>query len=452
MSFRKDFIWGAATASYQIEGAAFEDGKGPSIWDRFSHEPGKVLEGHTGDVACDHYHRFREDVQLMKEMGVRNYRFSLSWPRLLPQGVGEVNEQGVAFYNALIDELLAAGIRPIVTLFHWDYPAALQARGAWENPESPAWFLEYATLCARRFGDRVKDFITFNEPQCFIGLGYCKGVHAPGYVLPPSATIPMSHHVLLAHGLTVRMLRETVPGVRVGFAPCGDPRIPASDRREDIEAARKAYFSVPDDAQGWPFSISWWSDPAILGRYPEDGLRHFGQYLPAGWEKDLETICQPLDFYCQNIYAGRLTKAADKQGWEELLQPVGHPKTAIQWAVTPDALYWGPKFLYERYKLPFMITENGMSSHDVISLDGQVHDPQRQDYMHRYLLAYKRAAEDGVDAIGYLAWSLMDNYEWANGYTDRFGLVYVDYGTQERIVKDSFHWYKTVMESNGENL
>ena len=207
MSFRKDFIWGAATASYQIEGAAFEDGKGPSVWDRFSHEPGKVLEGHTGDVACDHYHRFREDVQLMKAMGVKNYRFSLSWPRLLPQGVGEVNEQGVVFYNALIDELLAAGIRPIVTLFHWDYPAALQARGAWENPESPAWFLEYATLCARRFGDRVKDFITFNEPQCFIGLGYCTGVHAPGYVLPPSSTIPMSHNVLLAHGLTVRMLR-----------------------------------------------------------------------------------------------------------------------------------------------------------------------------------------------------------------------------------------------------
>ena len=453
MSFRKDFIWGAATASYQIEGAAFEGGKGPSVWDRFSHEPGKVLEGHTGDVACDHYHRFREDVRLMKEMGVKNYRFSLSWPRLLPQGVGEVNEQGVAFYNALIDELLAAGLRPIVTLFHWDYPAALQARGAWENPESPAWFLEYATLCARRFGDRVKDFITFNEPQCFIGLGYCKGVHAPGYVLPPSATIPMSHHVLLAHGLTVSMLRKTVPGVRVGYAPCGDPRIPASDRAEDIEAARKAYFSVPGSAKDWPFSVSWWSDPAILGRYPEDGLEHFGQYLPAGWEKDLETICQPLDFYCQNIYSGRLIKAADNaQGWAELLQPVGHPKTAIQWPVTPDALYWGPRFLYERYRLPFMITENGMSSHDVVSLDGQVHDPQRQDYMHRYLLAYKRAAEDGVDAIGYLAWSLMDNYEWANGYTDRVGLVYVDYGTQERIVKDSFHWYKTVMESNGENL
>ena len=452
MSFRKDFIWGAATASYQIEGAAFEDGKGPSVWDRFSHEPGKVLEGHTGDVACDHYHRFKEDVRLMKAMGVKNYRFSISWPRLLPQGTGEVNEQGVAFYNALIDELLAAGIRPIVTLFHWDYPAALQARGAWENPESPAWFLEYATLCARRFGDRVKDFITFNEPQCFIGLGYCTGVHAPGYVLPPSATIPMSHHVLLAHGMTVRMLRETVPGVRVGYAPCGDPRIPASDRAEDIEAARKAYFSVPGSAKDWPFSVSWWSDPAILGRYPEEGLQHFRQYLPAGWEKDLKTICQPLDFYCQNIYTGRLVRAADKQGWEELLQPVGHPKTAIQWPVTPDALYWGPKFLYERYGLPFMITENGMSSHDVVSLDGQVHDPQRQDYMHRYLRAYKRAAEDGVDAIGYLAWSLMDNYEWANGYTDRFGLVYVDYATQERIVKDSFHWYKTVMESNGENL
>ncbi|MGN0776172.1 MAG: GH1 family beta-glucosidase [Candidatus Ventricola sp.] len=453
MSFRKDFIWGAATASYQIEGAAYEDGKGLSVWDRFSHEPGKVLEGHTGDVACDHYHRFREDVQLMKAMGVKNYRFSISWPRLLPQGVGEVNEQGVAFYNALIDELLAAGIRPIVTLFHWDYPSALQARGGWENPESPAWFLNYATLCAKRFGDRVKDFITFNEPQCFIGLGYCTGAHAPGYVLPPSATIPMSHHVLLAHGLTVKMLRETVPGVRVGYAPCADPRIPASDRSEDIEAARRAYFSVPGGAKDWAFCVTWWSDPAILGRYPEDGLELFGRYLPAGWEKDLETICQPLDFYCQNIYHGRLVKAADNaQGWEQLLQPVGHPKTAIQWDITPDALYWGPKFLYERYKVPFLISENGMSSHDVVSLDGKVHDPQRQDYMHRYLRAYKRAAEEGVDAIGYLAWSLMDNYEWAYGYTERFGLVYVDYTTQERIVKDSFHWYKTVMESNGENL
>ncbi len=453
MSFRKDFIWGAATASYQIEGAAYEDGKGLSVWDRFSREPGKVLEGHTGDVACDHYHRFKEDVALMKAMGVKNYRFSLSWPRLLPQGVGEVNEAGVAFYNALIDELIANGIRPFVTLFHWDYPSALQAKGAWENPDSPKWFEEYATLVAQRFGDRVKDFITLNEPQCFIGLGYGKGEHAPGYQLPLSATVAMSHHVMVAHGLAVKALRKYAPGCRVGYAPCGNPRIPASDDPRDIEAARKAYFMVNDYPPFWAFNISWWSDPPMLGKYPEQGLKLLGQYLPEGWEKDLETIHQPLDYYCQNIYNGDVVRAADNElGFEMVPQPVGHPKTAIQWPITPDALYWGPKFLYERYKTPFIISENGMSSHDAVSIDGKVHDPNRQDYMHRYLKAYKRAAEDGVDAIGYLAWSLMDNFEWAYGYTERFGMVYVDYETQERIVKDSFYWYKTVMEENGENL
>ena len=453
MSFRKDFIWGAATASYQIEGAAYEDGKGLNVWDRFSHEPGKILEGHTGDVACDHYHRFKEDVALMKEMGVKNYRFSISWARLLPQGVGEVCEAGVAFYNALIDELIANGIRPFVTLFHWDYPCALQAIGAWENPESPKWFEEYAALCAKRFGDRVKDFITFNEPQCFIGLGYGKGEHAPGYRLPLSATVAMSHHVLVAHGLAVQALRKYAPGCRVGYAPCGNPRIPATNDPKDIEAARKAYFEVNDYPPFWAFNISWWSDPPMLGHYPEQGLRLLGQYLPEGWEKDLEIIHQPLDFYCQNIYNGNVIRAADNAcGYEEVPQPVGHPKTAIQWPITPDALYWGPKFLYERYKTPFIISENGMSAHDAVSVDGAVHDPNRQDYMHRYLSAYKRAAEDGVDAIGYFAWSLMDNYEWAYGYTERFGLVYVDYNTQERTVKDSFRWYKTVMEANGENL
>lgn len=453
MSFKKDFIWGAATASYQIEGAAYEDGKGLSVWDNFSHEPGKILEGHTGDVACDHYHLFKEDVALMKKMGVKNYRFSLSWPRLIPEGTGEVNEAGVAFYNALIDELIANGIRPFITLFHWDYPAALQAKGAWENPESPVWFEEYVTLCARRFGDRVKDFITLNEPQCFIGLGYGKGEHAPGYQLPLSATVAMSHHVLKAHGLAVRALRTLVPGVRVGYAPCGNAKIPVTDSPEDIEAARKAYFSVNNYPPFWAFNVSWWSDPPMLGHYPEKGMRLLGKYLPRGWEKDMEIIHQPLDFYCQNIYNGDVVRAADNaQGWEQVAQPVGHPKTAIQWAVTPEALYWGPRFLYERYKTPFIISENGMSSHDVVSLDGEVHDPQRKDYMHRYLREFKRAAEDGVDCAGYFAWSLMDNYEWAYGYTERFGITYVDYKTQERIVKDSFKWYKTVMEKNGENL
>lgn len=453
MSFRKDFIWGAATASYQIEGAAFEGGRGLSVWDEFSHWPGKVLEGHNGDVACDHYHRMKEDVAMMKEMGIRNYRFSISWPRVLPEGVGKVNEEGIAFYNALIDELLANGIRPFVTLFHWDYPLALYRKGAWQNPDSPKWFEEYAALCAQRFGDRVKDFITFNEPQCFIGLGYVSGEHAPGLQMPMSSVIPMAHNALKGHGLAVKALRKYAPGCRIGYAPCGDSCIPVTESEADIEAARKAYLSVPDNPMGCAFSITWWSDPVVLGTYPEDGLRHFGKYLPEGWEKDMELICQPLDFYAQNMYQGRLVRACDNaQGYEQVGFPVGHAKTAIQWPVTPDCLYWGPKFLYERYKLPFIVTENGMSSHDTVSVDGQVHDPQRLDYMQRYLRAFKRAAEDGVDVRGYFAWSLMDNFEWAKGYTDRFGIVYVDYETQERIVKDSGHWYKTVMEANGENL
>lgn len=451
MGFRKDFIWGAATASYQIEGAAFEGGKGPSVWDTFSHWPGKIYGGHTGDIACDHYHRVEEDVKLMARLGVKNYRFSLSWPRILPQGVGAVNEEGVAFYSRLIDALLANGIRPFVTLFHWDYPQALADRGAWANPDSPKWFEAYVSVCARRFGDRVKDFITLNEPQCFIGLGYGTGAHAPGLMLPAAATIPMSHHVLKAHGLAVRALRSLVPDCRVGYAPCGDAAIPFTSAPADVEAARKAYFDVPT-GDFWAFNVAWWSDPVMLGHYPESG-RHFFGALPQGWENDLALISQPLDFYAQNIYNGRFFRAANNaKGYEEVPGAIGEPRTAIGWTIRPDALYWGPKFLYERYQTPFIISENGMSAHDAVSLDGHVHDPNREDYMRRYLLAYRRAAEDGVDAAGYFAWSLMDNYEWAYGYSERFGLIHVDYATQKRTPKDSAFWYQTVMESNGENL
>lgn len=451
MSFRKDFIWGAATASYQIEGAAFEDGKGKSVWDEFAHWEGKIKEGHNGDVACDHYHLMKQDVALMKEMGIKNYRFSVSWPRVLPNGIGEVNEKGVDFYNALIDELLANGIRPFMTLFHWDYPKALYDRGAWANPDSPRWFEEYAALCAQRFGDRVKDFITFNEPQCFIGLGYVTGEHAPGLRMPPSTVVPMAHNALKGHGLAVKALRKYAPGCRVGYAPCGDAMIPLTETDADIAAARKAYFGTAHDPNGWVFSVAWWSDPVVLGHYPEDGLKYLEKYLPDGWEADLALICQPLDFYAQNMYNGRLVRAKG-DGYEQEELPVGHAKTAMQWPVTPDALYWGPKFLYERYHLPFIITENGMSGNDCVYVDGTVHDPQRINYMHRYLRALKRAAEDGVDVRGYFAWSLMDNFEWGFGYTERFGLVYVDLNTQQRIVKDSGRWYKTVMEENGENL
>ncbi len=450
MGFPKDFVWGVAMSAYQIEGAADVE-KGQSVWDAFSRRPGSVFGGHTGDVACDHYHRYQEDLTLMAELGVKNYRFSVNWPRLLPDGTGKPGEAGLAFYDRLIDGMLARGITPWMTLFHWEYPMALQARGAWENPDSPKWFAEYAALVARRYGDRVKNFFTLNEPQCFIGLGYCTGEHAPGIRLPLDATIPMSHHALLAHGLAVQAIRAGAPGAKVGYVPCASPAYPASDSSEDVEAARSAYFSVPEDPARWFWNVSWWSDPAILGRYPEDGLRLYGKYLPKGYENDLPTIRQKLDYYGQNIYHGQKFKAGPN-GPEEVAQPLGSPKTAMNWPVTPECLYWGPKFLCERYGLPLVIAENGMSDLDAISVDGCVHDPARQNYLGRYLRALKRAAEDGVPVAGYFHWSFLDNFEWAYGYNDRFGLVYVDFETQTRQPKDSAFWYKAVMETNGETL
>ena len=453
MPFNKDFIWGAATASYQIEGAAFEDGKGLSVWDRFSHTPGKVFEGHTGDTACDHYHLLETDLDLMAQMGIRNYRFSVSWPRILPSGTGQVNEKGIAFYNRLIDGLIARGIRPFMTLFHWDYPVELLKRGGWENPQSVDWFVEFTSLCARRFGDRVKDFIPMNEPQCFIGLGYVTGEHAPGFRFPPQATVPMSHNVLLSHGKACEVLRATVPGVRLGYAPCANPAIPLTDSAEDVAAARKAYFHMPEDRDRWFWNVSWWSDPVLLGSYPRQGLELYERYLPKGWEKDLPAIRQKMDWYGQNIYQGNVIRAAQNDlGWEQVPHPAGVARTGSGWPVTPDCLYWGPRFLYERYKTPILISENGMAALDAVSLDGRVQDGERINYLHRYLLALRRAADEGVDVAGYFQWSLFDNFEWSKGYADRFGLVYVDYQTQQRITKESAAWYREVMELNGSNL
>ena len=452
MGFPKNFLWGTATSSYQIEGAVNEDGKGRSIWDDFSHVKENIQDRSNGDVACDHYHRFREDVKLMAEMGVKNYRFSICWPRILPEGTGQVNEAGVRFYSELVDCLLEHGIRPFVTLYHWDLPSALHRRGAWLNDDIPEWFAEYTRVVAQALGDRVKDFFTINEPQCIIGLGYDLGIHAPGIPMPVADRVRMIHNLLKSHGRAVQTLRECIPGVRVGYAPCGDPAIPASDAPADVEAARQAYFSVRPESRSLSFSVSWYSDPACLGVYPEDGLRYFGQYLPKGWEKDMALIHQPMDYYAQNIYQGKCWRAG-AEGKPELVRwPAGFPRTAIGWPVTPEALYWGPKMLYERYGLPIIISEDGMSCHDTVSLDGKVHDPNRIDFEQRYLRQLRRAIEDGVDVRGYFYWSFLDNYEWAYGYTERFGLVHVDYQTLQRTPKDSCLWYRQVMETNGENL
>ncbi len=452
MGFAKDFVWGAATSSYQIEGAAQEDGKGQHVWDVFVKEPGHIAEGHTGDRACDHYHLFREDIKLMKEMGLMAYRFSIDWSRILPEGVGRVNEKGVAFYSELIDTLLQYGIEPYITLYHWELPYALHQRGGWMNPQMVEWFGEYAKLVAERFSDRVKYFFTLNEPQCFVGLGFLTGEHAPGIKAPLKDTFAMAHHVLKAHGRAVQMLRQYgKQDLVIGYAPTGSMCYPETEREEDVEAARQMIFSMPQEDRNWTWNVAWWSDPILLGHYPEKEFACYEKYLPKITDDDMKLIAEPIDIYGQNIYNGRCIRMGKDGKPEEVPRYVGFPRTAINWPVTPECLYWGPKFLYERYKKPIYITENGLSCHDVVSLDKKVHDPNRIDFLARYLHELKRAAEE-VDLRGYFHWSLMDNFEWAKGYTERFGLIYVDYRTQERIFKDSAYWYRDVIRKNGEDL
>lgn len=450
MGFAKDFVWGAATSSYQIEGTGRDSGKGQNIWDVFTKEPGRVYEGHTGDIACDHYHRFREDVAYMKELGLKGYRFSIDWSRVLPEGTGKVNEKGIDFYNALIDELLEQGIEPYITLYHWELPYEIYKRGGWMNPEIVEWFGQYARLVAERFSDRVKYFFTLNEPQCFVGLGFLQGCHAPGVKAPLRDTFEMAHNALKAHGRAVQMLRAYgKQNVQIGYAPTSGMCYPEKETPKDIEAARKALFALPDDLSNWTWNVSWWSDPVILGKYPEEGMKKYEKYLPVITDEDMKLISQPIDFYGQNIYNGRCIRMGTDGRPEEVRRPAGFPKTATNCPVTPEALYWGPKFLYERYRKPIYITENGMACHDTVSQDGKVHDPNRIDFLARYLKNLKRAAEE-IDIRGYFQWSLMDNFEWDKGYAERFGIIYVDFETQERIWKDSAYWYRDLIRRNGD--
>ena len=452
MGFSENFVWGAATSAYQIEGAVKEDGKGEHIWDVYVKEPGHIYGGHNGNSACDHYHRFREDVSIMKEIGIMAYRFSIDWSRVLPEGFGSVNESGIAFYDSLIDELLKNGIEPYITLHHWELPYEIYKRGGWMNPQIVEWFGEYARLIAERFSDRVTHFFTLNEPQCFVGLGYLTGDHAPGIKAPLRDTFEMAHNALKAHGRAVQMLRQYgKQRLTVGYAPTCGMCYPETEKAEDIEAARQALFAMNQDDQNWTWNVSWWSDPVLLGNYPEEGLKRYEPYLPRITDEDMKLIAEPIDVYGQNIYNGRCIRMGRDGMPEEVRRCEGFPKTAVSWPVTPEALYWGPRFLYERYRKPIYITENGMSCHDVVSIDGKVHDPNRTDFLARYLKELKRAAGE-IDLRGYFHWSLMDNFEWEKGYSERFGLVYVDYQTQKRMKKDSAYWYQDVIRSNGAKL
>lgn len=450
MAFSKEFLWGAATSAAQIEGAWQEDGKGPSIWDTLVHQdPGRIAHSETADVACDHYHRFREDVALLKEIGVKSYRFSISWPRVLPQGVGEVNEKGLAFYRQLCDCLLAAGIKPMVTLYHWDLPMALYERGGWENEDSPRWFEEYVRVVSEALGDRVYAWATFNEPQVFVGLGYRAGMHAPFRAgTGDEQLMAITRHILLAHGRAIRVLRETCPKALLGMTPTGDCYLPEEDTPQAVEKAREASFSLAGD---YVTGNAWWGDPVFLGRYPEGAEERFGDKLYRFSDREWALVSQPLDFYGFNCYQGKVDYPLPPDGYDRYAYQ-GGPRTASGWNVTPQALYYSCKFLYERYGKPVLITENGLGAYDWVMVDGKVHDASRIDFVSRYLLAVRRAVEEGIPVLGYYYWSFLDNYEWAAGYDIRFGLVYVNYQTQERTLKDSALWYKQVIASNGDAL
>ena len=451
--FDKNFVWGCASSAYQIEGGWNEGGRGLSVWDTFCHTPGKIYENQTGDVACDFFHRYEEDIAIMHELGIQAYRFSLSWPRILPEGTGKINEEGIAFYNRVIDCLLKYGIEPYITLYHWDYPQALQDRGGWVNPESVNWFAEYAAVVSNAFSDRVTKFITLNEPQCFTGLAHLHEEHAPGIKLPTKDLFQMVHNVLKAHGAAVIALRgHAKQPIEVGYAPTCGMVYPKTETPEDIEACRKYLFTCPENMDNWTWNVPWFSDPVFLGKYPEDGLKKYAEFLPEITDEDMALISQPLDFMGENIYNGIMLEADENGNPKYVDRDPGFPITGNDWPVTPECFRWGLKFLYERYKTPIYVTENGMCNRDVLSSDGKVHDPQRIDFLNRYILAMKKTMDEGADIRGYFQWTLTDNFEWSCGYRDKFGLVYVDFATQRRYLKDSAFWYAKVIATQGESL
>ncbi|MDX2115898.1 MAG: GH1 family beta-glucosidase [Planctomycetota bacterium] len=448
--FPQGFTWGAATSAYQIEGAARDDGKGLSIWDQFCSVDGAIHSGHKGDTACDHYGRFEEDIALMSAINLRAYRFSVSWPRVMPTGRAPVNAPGLAFYDRLVDTLLAANIEPWLTLYHWDLPLELHRKGGWLNPEAPRWFEEYTAAVVDALSDRVTHWMTINEPQIFVGLGYGTGVHAPGHKLTFAEQLLIGHRALLAHGRAVQVIRARAKSKpTVGWAPVGRAGIPVSSSRADIEAARRR--SVEIDAKGF-WNNTWFGDAVCLGKYPEDGLALFGADVPRVESRDMDIISQPIDFYGVNIYSGEPVRAGDRGEPVPVPRGPGYPQTAFGWTIEPESLYWGPRFLFERYGLPIIVTENGLSCFDIVSVDGKVHDPTRIDFLTRYLRCLARAVHDGALITGYFQWSLLDNFEWAEGFRQRFGLIYVDYESGNRILKDSAHWYADVIRSNGSVL
>jgi beta-glucosidase len=443
-TFPEGFLWGVATSSQQIEGGCGEGGRGESIWDRLAATPGRIADGTDARVACDHYHRWREDLDLLKWLGVGAYRFSVAWPRVMPDG-RNLNAAGLDFYDTLVDALLEAGIRPFVTLYHWDLPQALQDRGGWNTRDTAEAFVEYTEAVARRLGDRVPYWATHNEPWCIATLGHEEGHHAPGH-RDPSEALRVAHHVLLSHGWAGKLLRQDFPGSEVGIVLNLVPAWPASESDADNEAARRfdGCFN------------RWYLDPIFRGRYPEDVIAdrlrrgHLEtEGLPFARAGDLDTISLPLDFLGVNYYS-RVVVKADQAGEPVAFPPVPEEQlTDMRWEVFPQGLYDLLMRLKREYDPPkIYITENGAAYSDGPNDDGRIDDRRRIDYLRSHLIKAHHAINEGVPLQGYFIWSLLDNFEWAHGYTKRFGLYWVDFGTQERIPKDSAFWYRDVIAAN----
>jgi beta-glucosidase len=436
MAAKDQLIWGVSTSSFQIEGAAHEDGRGDSIWDTFCREKGRIVDGSTGDVACDHYHRFRDDIALMREIGVDAYRFSVAWPRVLPNGRGAINESGLAFYDRLVDALLAAGIEPWLCLYHWDLPQALDDLGGWQSRNTAGWFADYAMLVGRRYGDRVKRFATFNEPCVFTLFGYGFGLGAPG-LKDRTAVHRAIHHVNLAHGGAVDALRAAVTGASIGAVHNRQPCLPASPDIADQDAAR--IF-----ADYWNGAFP---EPQFFGCYPASLAQAIEPYQQPG---DLARICRPLDWFGLNHYSPNYVKAEaeNAMGFGFAGPPAGVPRTAIGWPIVPDAFADTLIEIDRRYRVPIYVLENGTAADDKLDANGNVNDPGRIAYIKAYIEAMQRAIAAGADVRGYFVWSLLDNFEWGSGYSQRFGLVYVDYPTQRRIPKASARWYADLIATH----
>ncbi|MDI6770025.1 MAG: GH1 family beta-glucosidase [Anaerolineales bacterium] len=446
--FPSGFAWGAATAAYQIEGAAQTDGRGESIWDRFCRTPGRVLDGDTGDVACDHYHRYRDDIALMQSLGLNAYRFSIAWPRILPQGRGAVNPAGLDFYDRLVDSLLAANSTPFVTLYHWDLPQALQDEGGWADRAIVDAFAHYANVVSRRLGDRVHHWITHNEPWCVSFLGHYTGEHAPGR-RDLRETLQVAHNVLLSHGAAVPILRANArpehsrkggTRTRVGITCNLTPGVPASDSESDMAAARRwdGYFN------------RWFLDPLAGRGYPEDMLAYYGPAVPTIQPGDLDRIAVPLDFFGLNYYFRAVVSddpaAPVPQAHQHRVE--GADYTVMDWEIYPDGLCELLLRLSREYRFPAIyVTENGAAFADGADSEGVVHDARRVAFLQAHIAAVHQALAAGTPLAGYFVWSLLDNFEWAYGYAKRFGIVYVDYPTQRRIIKDSGRWYAALINA-----